>query len=359
VAPEQLKQIPGLESAKALDVQFPKKAVSAADSKAATAKWLASVKAPKVAQPALKRITGVNLTKEHVSTLRAIHESTAPTAELISRGLSPDDLLGLVYSAHIVFNYTKLASDRKAQLAAARGTPAAIAAANAAWQQVVDGASAAFAAAGVKNIKEADLDTMVAQLGSNKANFNAVATIANAAGTGTATTGAPGFGNFVTQTGVWPAPTGVVMGPLNLCSQPLAHGSFTEHLGHSFSLQVTYTAPCFPKIWKTCTYTATIASLSYNVNLAVNYTLNCCSASASGQAAVQVCGSVLGIGACATCTATVNAAAAVSKTVSGASCNYTLGLQAVLKCTAAGITVLYVVAPFVWTITLPCPPVPC
>jgi hypothetical protein len=50
LTPEQLNQIPGFKSPKVFEVQYAKKAVSAADAKAAQAKWLASVKAPEVEQ---------------------------------------------------------------------------------------------------------------------------------------------------------------------------------------------------------------------------------------------------------------------------------------------------------------------
>src|SRR5437763_940614 len=160
LTPEQLGEIAGFKRAPVFEAKYPKKTVTAAEAKAAQAKWLASVAAPKVEQPAAKPIKAVMLTASHVTALRAISESEAPTAALIAQEMSPEDLLGLVYSAFVVFNYTKVAADNKAQSAAAKTTaakPAAAAAANTRWQQVIDGHTAAFAAAGLKNVKEADL----------------------------------------------------------------------------------------------------------------------------------------------------------------------------------------------------------
>jgi hypothetical protein len=198
---------------------------------------------------------------------------------------------------------------------------------------------------------------MAAELGRNKSNFNTVATIGSSAVTGPATSAAKlGFDNFVTQTGVLPVALAGVVAPLNLCSQPLAQGSYTKHFGHTFSLQVSFNAPCFPKIWKTCSYTLTIASLSYNVDLNVGYKITCCGAAAWGQAAAQVCGSILGHTACASCSAAVTVVAGLTKNVIGSNCIYGLGVVAELKCTAAGITLFDFNAPFGWTVTAPCPP---
>ncbi len=353
LTPEQLREIPEFRTVKNVDIKFPKRAVAAADAKAAQAKWLNSVKAPKVEQPAAKRIKAVMLSSAHVDKLRAVHESTAPTAELIGQKMDPDALLGIAYSAFVIFHYTKLAADRKKKLAAAKGKPVA----DDEWKQVVDGAIAAFAAAGQKDVSEANLDEMAAELGRSKANFNAVATIANTATAVAAPAAQPlGLGNFVTQTGVLPLAGINIVFPPNLCSQPLAQGTYTKHLGHTFSLQVSFNAPCIPKFWKTCHYTLTIASLSYSVDLNVGYKVTCCGASAWGQAAAQVCGSILGHTACASCSASITALAGVSKNVQGSNCIYGLGVVAELKCQAAGITVLDFVAPFGWTITAPCPP---
>lgn len=358
LTPEQLSEIPGFKRTPVFEAQYPKKTVTAAEAKAAQAKWLASVAAPKVEQPAAKPIKAVMLTASHVTALRAITESEAPTAALIAQEMSPEDLLGVAYSAFVTFNYTKLASENKKRSAAARTT----AAATAQWKQVIDGATGAFAAAGLKNLKEADLDKMAAELGRNKANFNAVATMANSAvAAPLPDTARVGIGNFVTQTAVLAVGPVVISAPANLCSQPLAQGSYTKHFGKTFSLQVSFNAPCIPKFWKTCHYTVTIASLSYNVDLNVGYKITCCGASAWGQAAAQVCGSVLGHTACASCTASIIGVAGLSKNAIGGQCSYGLGVTASLQCKVGSWTVLNVSAPFGWSVQGPCPPLnlPC
>jgi len=360
LTPEQLSEIPGFKRMPTFEAKFPKKTATAAEAKAAQAKWLDSVAAPKLEQPSAKTIKAVRLTADHVTTLRAISESDAPTAALIAEKMSPEDLLGVVYSAFVVFNYTKAAADNKAQ--SAKSATAKSAAASTQWKQVVDGHTAAFASAGLKNVKEADLNKMAAELGRNKANFNAVATMANTAvAKELPDTAKPGKGNFVTQTAKLNLGPTAISVPANLCSQPFVQGSYTKHLGHSFSLQVSFSAPCVPKFWKTCQYTLTIANLSYNVDLNVGYKITCCGVSVWGQAGAQVCGSILGHTACASCTATIVGVAGLTKLPVGGQCSYGLGVTASLQCKVGSWTVLSVSASYGWSVLGPCAPInlPC
>jgi hypothetical protein len=361
LTPDQLREIPGFKTQKPIEVAFAKRAVAAADAKGALKKWMDSVPEPKVDQPAPKAINAVKLTAEHVTKLRAVNESTAPTAEIINQEMSPDDLLGVSYSAFVILDYIKLGAEFKSRLSNAKDK----AALNEKWQDVVKGARDALAAAGLKNLTEADLENMAAELKRNTKNFNAVTTIAN---TAVDVPGAAakklGTGNFVTQTGVQPsAAVAVVTAKLGtltkgICSQPLAQGSYTKHLSQTFSLQVTINiwCPTWTNPFRTCPHTYTLASLMYAVDLNVGYVVNCCGASAWGQAGAQVCGSIVGVTLCANCTASVTLVAGLTKNPSGSNCIYGLGVVAELKCKVGSVTVLDYHVPYGWTITAPCPP---
>jgi len=352
-----VRALPGFKTTKQFEGKFPRSTSSAAELKAAQLKWIKSIPAPDETQPALKPFESVKLTAERVDKLRAIHESPAAPAEMINQKLGPDQIFGTLHSSLAVLEYTRLHSEYKKRLSEAANKEAV----EAQWKKVVEGARGAFAAAGVKDVKENDLDKMASELNRKKSNFNAVTTIANSAQDVSEVTKA--VAGFVTQVGVLPDAVGFKLGiPIivfpNFCKQPLAQGTFTKHFGASFNLQVKITVwcPTWTNPFKTCLKTFTIAGVSFSVNLSVGYKITCCGASAWGQAAVQACASLLGITFCATCTATITGVAGVAKTVSGSSCTYGLGINASLKCQFAGFTVLNLNAPFGWTITGPCPP---
>lgn len=374
VPSEQVKEIPGVTKSFEVQATFAKRAVTPAEFKKAQESWIKSVPEPKTTEPSLVPITGVVITPTQVAALRAVHESPAPTAELVLRELGADRTLGIAYSTITAYEYHKMRAEYKAQSAKAKDK----AAVKEQWQQVVRAAQAAFAAAGLPDLKEVDLDKMASAVSNNKGNFNAVATIASSGDNAPAVVtalrepkkkaAAPpdvapavfkrAIGNFVAQTGVLPDLVAVVTPIPNPCATPI-QGSFTKHFSKTFSLQVTLTVwcPTWTNPFRTCKKTYTLAGVSFNVDLSVGYRITCCGAVAWGQAAVQACASIIGISVCAGCTATITAVAGTGKSGSGSSCSYGLGLTAALKCTFAGVTVLNVSAPFGWTLTGPCLPV--
>jgi hypothetical protein len=358
LTPEELSALPGFKRVPTFEVEFPKKTSSAAEAKAALSKWQGSVRAPPGEQPRPKTLAAVQLTADHASRLRAVHESDAPIAELISQEMGPDDVLGVTYSSLVAFNYTQMSSEYKTRLAAAKDTKAKEAVTDQ-WRQIVRGAQQAMAAAGQKGLTEEQLGKMASELGRNKNNFNAVANIANTAKVTPDT--APqklGTGAFVTQRAVIASLPVSVSFPPTLCQQPFAQGSFTKHFGNTFSLSVTINVwcPTWTNPFKTCPHTYTLASLMYSVDLSVGYKVTCCGASAWGQAAAQVCGSIVGIQLCASCTASIVGVTGFSRNAVGGQCSYGLGITADLQCKFGSVTVLHVSAPFGWTIMGPCPP---
>jgi len=354
-----IKTIPDLKTVTRLETKFVKAPVKAVEFKAANTKWLHSIKAPKVEQPKPGAIKAVAIKSADVSKLAAVSKSTSATAEILAQGLGPDQTLNLLYSSLIAYEYTKLKAERKKRSTVARTK----AKTDAEWTKVVEGVAAGYAAAGLKGLKEADLDKMATELSRNKANFNAVATIANSAADSVEATEPKVLGGFLTHVAVVPDLVAqVVAAPSTLCTTPI-QGSFSKHFSRSFALKVRLYVPCpsWTNPFRWCWKTFTIASVSFSLNLSVGYRITCCGAAAWGQAAAQACGSIVGVKVCANCTAKIVGVAGVGRTGSGSSCSYGLGLNAELKCTLAGVTVLYLSVPFGWTITGPCPPasLPC
>ena len=362
VSPEKLEKLAGFTKVVKHSALFPKQA-TAGPAATLQRRALASAAAaiPAGPQPAAAPIRAVRLTAGELAKLRAVHESSAASAEMIAQKLGPDQALASAYSALVAFEYTKLKAERKARLAKARN-PKLV---EAQWKKIVGAASQAFADGGLSGLTEADLDTFSKELTRNKASFNAVVAIANSARdvVPTPAGGRAAVGNFVTVYGSFPDLVPVVIPtPADLCDRAI-EGKYTKHFSRSFSLsiRVTYWCPTWTNPFRTCTKTITLAGVSFSLGLEVGYRITCCGATTWGQAFAQACGTIVGFTVCAGCTARVVGLAGISRSGSGSSCTYGLGVTAELKCTFGGVTVFSASVPYGWTITGPCPPaiLPC
>ena len=121
----------------------------------------------------------------------------------------------------------------------------------------------------------------------------------------------------------------VIPTPADLCDRPI-EGKYTKHFSRSFNLSVTigYWCPTWTNPFRWCTKTVTIAGVTVSLGLEVGYRITCCGAIAWGQAYAQACVSVLGQSVCAGCSARVIGLAGISRTGSGSSCSYGLGVSA-------------------------------
>lgn len=361
VSQEELTRVPGFATVRKHSADFPKRATSAAQLRSRQRQLITSVAPPSVTQPRPKRVKATRLTAAQLTKLRAVHQSTAATAEMVAQRLDPDQALGLVYSSVAALEYTKLKAERQARLKKATNRERV----DDQWAKVVEGAQKAFAAGGVTGLTETGLDRMAKELSRSRANFNAVVDIANSA-TDTVASGGPrlAFGNYVTVAELFADVFEPVVTPVppDLCERPV-EGKYTKHFSRSFSLSVRLTVwcPTWTNPFRTCTKTFTIASVSFGVGLEVGYRITCCGATAWGAAYAQACGSIIGVTVCASCSAKIVGVAGVAKSGSGSSCSYGLGVTAELKCTLAGVTVFYATVPYGWTVSGPCPPasLPC
>jgi hypothetical protein len=345
---------------------FPKTAKASSKMKSDFKKWKDSIKAPKAPATKTMKIKAVRLTSKQLTSLRQIHESPTATAEIVSQKMNPDNVLGVMYSSLATYEYYKLQAEYKKRQKSAK-TSASKDALKRQWAEIVQSAQKGFAAAGLSNLSEKDLNNFAGELKKSKNNFNAVVNIANSATSDKSTAPvrvASVSGAFVPVTGAAVDPVATtVPSPNDICDHPL-EGSFTREISKSFNMSVRLYVwcPTWAKPWRWCWKTFVLAGVSFSVGLDVGYRVTCCGATAWGNAYAEACGTVVGIKVCASCSASVNGVAGIGRTPStGDSCIYGLGLTAQLTCTLAGITVFAFAYSFGYNITAPCPPpqLPC
>ena len=320
-------------------------------------------------------VKGVHLFAKDVAMLHSIASSSSPMAEAVSnQKASPDQIIGTLSSAFLTLEFVKMQAAFKSATEKAK-TDANKQSLKSGWEEGIKGFKLAYGAIGLKGIEEKHMVAFSKELLKDKNGFNSIVTIQNSRqvvkGEAKKTLDAKSvaLGKFETQLlRVDDAVIGNLTLPRNLCATPFAQGSFTKHFGHTFSLQVSISLPCITgwgtwchciPIFGWCSHTYTIASLSYNVDLNVGYKVTCCGGEAWGFASANVCASLLGHQFCAGCTAGIIGAVGIARTPSGSNCIYGLGLVAQLKCNFGPITVLNVSYPFGYTLTGPCPPLPC
>jgi len=358
----ELKKIKGLGAARVAQARWPKKEFSPPEARQALKAWQAGLPDPERPKNPEIPIRAVEPTLPALSKLtKVINSETAP-AELLAQQLDERALIGTLYGAFLTFQFMRLQSEFKTRSAASRTRAAALSQ----WPETVGGFQDALSAAGLSGVTEAKLTQYAKHLAANRENLAAVTKVVNSAVVvdelpeGKAPP--PLRGVIVPQLVKIPEPFVITTSVPNICSSPLAQGTFTKHFSHSFSLTVSFHAPCFPKVWKTCFYQFTIASVVFNLDINVGYKVNCCGASAWGLAAAQACATVVGKTFCATCTGSIVAVAGVSKNPVGAgNCAYGLGILAALVCKFGSSTVYSSSASFGWVVTGPCPPkiLPC
>lgn len=343
------------------EVKFPTKNSKAAEAKAKAKSWEKQVKTV-AEKPKPVKLQAVKLTSAELTKLRSISESTKPSAVAAKQGSNPSQVLGTLFSAMSTLEFTKMESEYKSKLAAAK-TPAEKDAVNSQWKNIVKGGEVAFASAGLKNVNESALRSFSSSLVANKQNFNSVVSLANTARpAGTAinlTKITPLTGVFIPVTGVVNGVAPIVNVIENLCSRDFASGNWTKHIHYGFSLTVTIRVwcPTWTNPFRTCPKTITLAGATFDADLSVGYRVNCCGAAVWGSVSANACVTFIGMTFCAGCTASVTGVAGVSKTpIGGGRCNYGIGINAQLKCTFLGVPVLNVSYPFGYTIQGPCPP---
>lgn len=349
--------------AKLFKADQPKAVVTPVVLKTKLKDWQGKQAAP-VEAAKLEKIAAVSLRSADVAKLRVINESATPTAEAaVGQKMDAAKIIGTTFSSLATLEFTKMESELKTRMAAAT-TAAAKAKVQSEWKGIVKAFQQSFSAAGLKNVGEADLRKFSQELSQSKANFNSIVKIANSGvpqpgGMEKALTPQTVFkGGFAPVTGVLIDAHNAVANIAGLCSVPFKEGSFTRHFSKSFSLTVSLYVPCpkWTNPFRWCWKNFTLAGASFSVDVNVGYRVSCCGATAWGRASAEACATVVGIRVCAGCSATITGVSGIGRSASGSSCTYGIGINAQLKCTFAGVTVLNLQAPFGFNVTGPCPP---
>lgn len=357
-----LKKVTG--NASAFETKYPTKVTTAAQNKQNYKGWEKTLGVATKDTPQPIKLKAAKLTAATLSNVRTIKESATPAATALQKEMPPSDVLGSLFSALSTLEFTKMESEYKTRLNAAK-TPAAKAAVTAQWKNIVQGAQNSFASAGLKNIDETELRKFSSTLVANKQNFNAVVQLSNSAkSSGIASINlvrpATLTGTFIPVTGVVTNPETPIVNTIpDLCSRPFAQGSYTKHISYGFSITVNvpYWCPTWTSPFRVCHKKVTLAGARFTVDLNMGYRVSCCGAVAWGYASAQACVTFIGKSFCAGCSASITGVAGIGRTpVAGGKCNYGLGINAQLKCTFAGVTILNVSYPFGYTIQGPCPP---
>ena len=349
------------------EIKFAKRAAgSAAEQKQALKDWQKGQPEPKPAKNPDVPIKAVSPTTSNIDKLVAVANSDQAPQEIINQKLDEQAFFGTTFSALTVYEYMKMQGEytkRKASRATA-------AKADSEWAQVVKGAQSAFAAGGL-SVTEAQLTKAAKDLAGNKRQLETIAKISNSrvvqddktatnrtAAAAKAFDGGALLGSFATATALIIDPNALKIVIPNLCSQPFAQGTFTQHWSHSWSLTISfpYWCPTWTNPLRVCWSTVTIAAVTVDVGLNVGYKVNCCGASAWGQAWAQACGTIAGITKCVGCTATVVGVAGFARTPVGTQCSYGLGINASVVCQVFGATVFNATWSFGYSVMGPCPP---
>jgi hypothetical protein len=352
----------GLPPAPEHEVKFAKKpGPSSAAAKQAIKDWQNAQRAPKPEKNPDVPIQAVSPATSNLEKLVAVANSDQAPQELINQKLDEKQFFGTAFTALTLYEYIRMEGEYKKRKASPSTAPTA----DREWAEGVKAFQSAFAAAGL-NVTENQLSKAAKDLAGNARQLETVARIANsrvvsrpARGTGTNALDLGALvGTFATATAVILDPNIVTTIIPNLCSQPFAQGTFTKHWTHSWSLTISFPYPCptWSNWFKICWSTVTIAAVTVDVGLSVGYRVNCCGATAWGQAYAQACGTIAGITKCVGCTATVVGVAGFSRTPVGTQCSYGLGINASISCQVFGATVFSASWPFGYMVTGPCPP---
>jgi hypothetical protein len=356
----KLRGIARVKAAKPIKIKFPKKVVTKAGAAKAAKQFRATSQAARATRNPDVRVVAVRPTTAVFSSLRTIAESPTAPATMIGLKVGPTQLFGTLFSALATNAFITLEAEYRRRRT---GSPAQIALVDAQWRKHVASLGEVFAQAGLRGVGEEQLRSFAANLRADPKNYNAVLKIASSVQSfgppsPIAATGAL-VASFVEQTGVIKDLFGSVVTPIQtICSSPISQGTFTKHFSYSIALSVRIPYPCGIS-WsgiKWCYKTVTLAGVSFDLAMNVGYKVTCCGATVWGQVAGQACATIVGISVCATCTATVIGVAGVSRTPVAGGCSYGLGINATLKCTLAGASILNMSYPFGWTVTGPCPP---
>lgn len=299
------------------------------------------------------RLLAEPLSVQQVRALRAIHESTSPLKEAVKQQMLPETIMSTVANCQLVVDFMKLKSDFTARTSKLKaGAEKEKLAAE--YRQAVGELGQAFAELGVPGLDEVRMEAAAKELQADEKAFNAVTTILSTAkpapppSTNAVKGGPWGVFNVATTALSLPAINWQwIYASIKFCQTPHT-GSFTRHIGDTFALTFTVKVGKWSKSY-------TIASLSYDVDLQVHYSMTCCGGSVWGSASAQVCGSIFSFTRCASCNAGITGVGGISVSPTSNGCNYGLAATLNLQCEYNGVTLVHANYPLNIAVSGPCP----
>jgi hypothetical protein len=362
----ELKQVRGakIPAPKKIKITFPKKKITKSGIKANYKKFVKEQPLPKEKITKIK-IKAAPINSKTLKTYFSVLEDKSVAAAIDDKyNKKLDSFVGMSHSIITTLSYIKMRETYMSKLKTAR-TPAQKKAVQERWSEMIKAASVMNKVANGASLNEKSLDKMASALLKDKKIYNKAIQFASTAKK--TETGTLSFRtNLNVQVVAIPVlvnggDTDVVSTNTSICDNPI-EGSITKHYSNSFSLDVRYTywCPTWRHPFRTCRGTLTLAGVSFNIGIDIGYRVTCCGAIIWGNGYVNACGTIVGITACAGCSASVVAVAGTGRATSGmrGNCNYGLGANATVRCTVGGVTVFLATVYFGWTIAAPCPPDP-
>ncbi|MCP4582069.1 MAG: hypothetical protein GY839_10650 [candidate division Zixibacteria bacterium] len=347
-----------LAKPKVSSAKFPsRKLKKAGDVRKKVVDWTKKQKVLKPAKPQTVRFKATKITTRDLDGLRKIHESTVGTAEMIKQKQRPTDIMSKSYSSFLVLEYTKMRSQYIQQYKKAR-SGAARAAVRKQWAKHIRAVASTFAKAGVKNIKQVDLDRMARTLTGKKGNLKAVTDIYN---TGTRVRSATSVRSVSSVGEVVPTIASATLPPDtltslgDLCDNPLqARIERSFSCGFAFRVRLWCWCPTWWNPGRWCWRTFTLAGVSFAIGIDIGYRIDCRGFAAWGAAYAEACGTLLGIRFCASCEGRVEAGAALGQSTGDGMCRYGAGASVGISCQFCGLTVFQMGYGVGLLVTAPC-----
>jgi hypothetical protein len=331
------------------------------------------------------RFKAVALTRQHLKIVSTIQNSETPLVELVKHGLDLPGFAGILFSASAGLEYSRDLSRFKverakiARVKVAQARKAALSDLDEAWTAATTEYAGAHRRAGLKEVDADALYAMARELTGNQKWFSDFVKIYEPAKSAVSDTP---LGTAIVEAVAGKSPSQVIPDrhlrmPPDWCGIQPIEGTFTEHVGASFSLTITMTIPCGVK-WKKkkrkifgvtitywvpdgikyCTVTLGVAELSFYFGIELGYKLDCCGPSVWGAAATETCAAVAGIEKCARCDAWVAAIGGMARvTMDDGTCAYGIGITLGVDCQVAGVSVYGTELSYGWVVTGPCAPV--
>ncbi|MHA2208420.1 MAG: hypothetical protein ACXABV_04565 [Candidatus Thorarchaeota archaeon] len=324
-------------------------------------KWAKSKKAPEdLPKPKRFRLKGRRFKSKDLSKLHAVHKSKTPLLSAMNQELTPEEFLDLSYSAFTVHQYQLMKDKYRSRLEAAK-TKQEEAKIRREWRALVRGASKGFQRAGMRGVKEEDLDNLALEISRDKSIAKSIKKMAGSGVRERRSESNPDYaaGEIPVVSEVAEPIESIVEAYLELCRNPIEDiYEWVYKFEFSWKISLKIWCPTWFDPFRFCWTTFTIAGISTTISLEVGYRISCTGASAWGLASARTCATLLGIAYCFECTAEVVGVLGFTEVSDTGGCVYGAGVNCEFRCYWLGLPVAFLTAGIGLVIKAPCPDAP-